>query len=689
MTMMKKIAGTTVIAGFLSLLTASALPCAGTYREWRASLPADYPATRDYLRMLAKWVEYCEVKRYWGGRKLTGPQGRDLSLNYAMALACLVSDPDYDHSINHLSRAVLRSRLNTAVAKMSLDPGFTRFAALILVLAEKDLSSANRKKIMDAIYKHRGLPGVDTEPWGKRADESAEQDSWRVGTKSMFPAFYPDHKEHDRRLDRLQRDWVDLLCTQDMKENRTMVGAPRKPLNRWASGVNFNADYTFDNHFPFHLGYMYDAIETMSLVWTVYKHKGHPIPNTFYWNERNIYDRCLRRFHLWDGRNFYPKGTDWSMYLYGVGEEMSYYAARKFIYNDRVAAAIERGLAASYEWRQKHFNGDLSGFTTYPNVGGMFGDCVFDVVCAYFPNRVLGPWAGGFATEAELNARANGNFRSRVSAYTVTNRTSHRLAKAGDRGWAVIPRNGDHMGSWEGSRAGGTLSGSVVGHCTEFDGGFVSTKTSCFVALPDGKSVLIIEQARSSRQSWKIGNWLFNDQKRTVYHAAGSTVYARRGKSGSIRSPWINIDNKISYIDLDGRSNVFSAAEGDLSPKGTFWLGRYIGYVRFRHAGRAMLILADVTSAQTQAYVAAGEYQLLTTTQAESGAALVKGQDGLWYLVLSNFSRSRQRVSTTLPFTPSSHESITRGRLATAGARVSTVLGGYDTGVFRLRTGGP
>ncbi len=682
-----------------------------TYQQWRASLPADYPTTRDYSRMLAKWVGYCETKGYWDGSKLTGPQGRDLTLNYAMALACLVGGPHYDPTINGLSRAELKSRLNIAVANMPVDPGKTlhvgavRFAAIVLLVAGKDLTSKNADYIMKNILAkreqlYRGNPHASSrayskaratqtpsqEGWVEHADKSAESDSWIVGAKSLFLAFYLNHSEHDQRFYEIQHDWVELLCTLDMKDNTTMVGTPAKPLNQWTSGANFNADYTFDNHFPFHTGYMYDSLETMGLVWTVYKHKGHPIPNTFYWNEKNIYDHCLCHFHLWDGRNFYPTGTDWSMYLYGVGEEMSYYAARKFIYNDKVAASIERGIAASYEWRQKHFDGDLSGFSKYTNHGGLFGDCVFDIVCADFPNLILGPWKGGFATEAELNARARGNFRSWVSRYTITNRTDHRLAKAGEKGWAVIPCNGDHMGIWEGSRVAGTDSGSVVGNFTGFDGGFVSTKTSCFAALPDGKSVLIMEQGDSSQQTWNIGNWIFNNEKRTVYHAGGSTVYDRTGKSGLIPSSWINVDNKIAYIDMESRSDVFSASEADLAPRknSTFWPGRYIGYVEFKHDGRGLLIVANVPAAQTQAYANAGRYELMPTDRPDSGAAVLLGQDGASYLVLSNFSKSGQTIFARLPFAPTSYESITGERLCVEGKNISASLTGYTTGVFRL-----
>jgi hypothetical protein len=663
-----------------------------TYQQWRASLPENYPTTTDYMRVMSKFVKYCDEKSYWNGSKFYDPEGGDITNTYAVMMACLVADPDYDATICGLSKDNLKDRLHIAVQDMSGSGwaavyGCSYRAAMALCVAESEMTAEDVNDLKNHILTNRDARSrVDTDGWVQQAGMSAENDSWPLGARGMFPAFFPDHAEYDWRFEDLQEDWVRLVCTLDMNDNTTMVGSPAKPLNQWTDGVNINADHTFDNHFYIHVGYMHDTLHLIGTVWTVFNEKGHSIPTTFYWNEPNIYNNFLRFLHLWDGRNFYVAGTDWVMYQYGNGSELIYYSGKKFRDNDKVAASVERGIFAHFEWRQKFLDGDLSGFSAY-NPGdpltGNFSQCAYDFATSYFLNLVNCPWTGGFATEAEINARANGNFRSWVSAYTITNRTDHRLAKAGYHGWAVIPRGGDHMGSWENSSVGGTSSGNFEGNYTKFDSGFATTKTSSFTALPDDKSVLIIEQ--STPQAWKIGNWLFNDEKRTAYYARGSIVYDRTGKSGSILSSWFNVDNKIGYIDMQNSSAIFSALEDDIDPgaANTYWPGRYIGYVKFTHTGKGLLIIADVNSAETQDYVTAGNYQLPTTGQSESGAAVLKGQDGDWYLVLSNFSSSAQTVSTTLPFAPASYESVTGQSLSIVGADVSASLAGYTTGVFR------
>lgn len=660
---------------------------AETYWQWRASLPASYPTSVDYMRVMSKWVKFCEQKGYWDGAKCLGPEGRDLTRTYALILACLVADPSYASDIAGLSKDALRSQLRAAIQNWSpRNPGDSYRSAMILCLAEAELGADNVAKLSEFILSHRSAgDAVQTDGWVEQADHSAENDSWPLGARSMFPAFFPDHEEHDACLQALQEGWVELLCTLDMKDNATRVGTPPRPLNQWTGGVNINADYTFDNHFPVHVGYMYDTIHLIGTVGTVFNKRGHPIPSSFYWNEPNIYSNFLRHLHLWDGRNFYGKGTDWSMYQYGVGSELNYYTGKKFRDNDKVAARIERGLFAHFEWRQRFLDGDLSGFSAYPNMGGLFGDCAYDLVTSYFLNLANRPWTGGFATEAELNARANGNFRSWVSAHTTTNRTKHRLAKAGEGGWAVIPRNGDHMGIWEGSHVGGTDSGSVVGNCAEFDGGFAATQTSCFVALPDGRTVLILEQGEVSKQTWKIGNWVFNDDKRVVFHAGGSTLYDRAGKSGSIPSAWLNVDDKIAYIDMAGGSDTFTASETDLTPsRGSYWAGRYIGCIEFAHKGQGLLIVADIPSPDTATYAASGRYRVLTVTGRQSGGALVTGQDDVSYLVLSNFSDEGQTVSTTLPGPVKTYKAMTGEALAVEGADIEALLGAHTTAVFRV-----
>ena len=80
----------------------------------------------------------------------------------------------------------------------------------------------------------------------------------------------------------------------------------------------------------------------------------------------------------------------------------------------------------------------------------------------------------------------------------------------------------------------------------------------------------------------------------------------------------------------------------------------------------------------------AGDYKLLTTGQSESGAAVLMGQDGEWYLVISNFSSSAQTVSTALPFAPSSYEPVTGHTLSIVSADASVSLARNTTAVFRL-----
>ena len=109
------------------------------------------------------------------------------------------------------------------------------------------------------------------------------------------------------------------------------------------------------------------------------------------------------------------------MYFSKTSEEVNYYAYRKYKYNDKVAAFIERNLFAQRDYIVK-----------------TYGERGMDVLWgkdAYLLSIVLGKWTGGYATKEQVDNEARGSFRTFSTTDCVINRTDNRIAKSGSGVW--------------------------------------------------------------------------------------------------------------------------------------------------------------------------------------------------------------------------------------------------------------
>ncbi|OGK02684.1 MAG: hypothetical protein A2487_01000 [Candidatus Raymondbacteria bacterium RifOxyC12_full_50_8] len=678
----------------LLLLVSWSTVFSSAYEQWRDSLPADYPTIKDYTRVLSKALRYAEENGFWheADTIFMDYRGSNYAPAYSMALAQLIADPEYDSSISGLSKSTLMARVHNIISRSTNWYCSGQYAAIILQSIPDSLSQQEKDKMMYRIGTGRdGCAEFDYDPWGDTADTDIEYNFTPLHAYGAYCAFFPEDTATFRTL---QQCWVEVAATKDMQDSFRLIGDPPKPINEWARGINFSSDFTGPNHFGFDMPYMFDPIATMGVTWTLMKAQGRPIPSTYYFNVGNLYDHCLKHYLLWDGVTVYPGGFDWTMYIRGHQSELLFYAGKKFMDNDLVAASLERSIFAHYEWRQKFLNGDLCGFSD--SYVSNFSWLMTAMANCCLINRVNGPWTGGFASEAELNERTRGNHQAWVLSRLTANRTDNRFAKVGTGGWTILPRNGDHMGLWESGSMGqaglnpfdnhGVDWGALYGTVSEFDEGFVSTKTACFAALPDKKSVLIYSPISFYEFRWKTQNWVFNDEQRIVYDSARSLVFDRTNKTATMSGRWFNVDDKIAYVNM--HQSAVSVSEGSLTPQnsGVYWPGRYIGYIKFELLNKktAFIVLPDATAEETRQYAQAAEYHVLATAPVRSGGVALKGQDGYWYLVMSNFTDSIQIVSATLPFIPTINEPVTGNALLMSSSDVSVSLAGYSSGIYRV-----
>lgn len=689
---------------------------AQTYPQWRDSLPKDKVTLADYRRVTSRWLKW--ANQFWTGSKalLSIDNNFDFTGTYALALGCLTADPVYDAGAAGISRTEALNRLNKCLASIqngqtagyahARTPGY-RAAALLLLNSAPAYSDFLRQQIKNS----RNDATVKTDGWVEVSpDESTESDSWPVAAGTVFPAFFQGDAEYQSILNRSREAWMELFATLDMRNNNTVVDG--KSVKDWIDGTNINADYTVDNHDVWHIGYTYDSLRLIGIVWASYNKNNHPIPGTFYYNAIPVYEK-IQPLNLWDGRVAMPAAKDWPQYEYGETKALHWFAYLKARYSDRVAARMELNILRWMEWKQQLHNGSLSGFSRFSNPpANLLVDEAFNVIIAHFFN-VLYPNAVPAATDAELNAACNGEVHAKY-AQAYSYRTDHRFAswsKTKSR-WQIVPRNGgDHMIEYSFNTPAprlGSQSNYDNYNLQKFNGGFAVTGQRgttgainyvAFVPLPDKKSTLAIITTvygsdiagSSSGMEWNMINWIFNGNSRTIHKNNGSINVS--GASSSVKqidSPWINVDNAIGYVNVYSRqtSNLFQYQLSTVNESG--YDGQNLTYIRFgwstsaKPVDHALLAICDATAAQTAQMADGVNARKLDTADLRVRGVWVKGQDGAHYVVVSNFNSGARSVSITLPAQADQTQVITGPAASINGTAYSATIPGMTTSIVRV-----
>jgi len=721
----RKIFSVVIIIAVSAVLAGA--PCrhasAQTYPQWRDGLPKDKVTLADYRRVMSRWAKW--ANQFWTGSKalLSIDRNFDFTGTYALILSCLTADPGYDPAATGISKAEALSRLNSCLASIqngqtasyahAQAPGY-RAAAILLLNSAPDYGEFLRQQIKDARFD----AVVHTDGWVEvSTDQSTEDDSWPVAAGTVFPAFFPNDGEYQSGLNRAHEAWMELFATLDMRDNNTVVeGACVKD---WVDGINVNADYTVNNHDVWHIGYTYDSLRLIGIVWASYDKSGHRIPDTFYYNAPKVYEKIMP-LHLWDGRVAMPAAKDWPQYEYGETKALHWFAYLKARYADRVAARMELNILRWMEWKQQLHNGNLSGFVQFSNPpANLVVDEAFNVAVAYFLN-VLYPNEVPAATDAELNADCNGKVHAQY-AQAYSYRTDHRFAswsRTKSR-WQIVPRQGgDHMIEYSFNSPAprlGATSDYEDYNLQEFDGGFAVTARRgttgainyvAFVPLPDHKSVLSIIttvygseiSGSASGMEWNTINWIYNGNSRTIHTANNSfSVSGTSSPVNTINSPWMNVDDAIGYVTVYSRqtSNLFNYRLSAHSNEG--YDGQNTSYIRFGWStsaspvDHALLVICDATAAQTREMADGANAQKLDTSDVRVRGVWVKGQDGAHYVVVSNFNSSAKSVSITLPAQADQTQMITGGPATINGNNYSATIPAQTTSIVRVgeATGGP
>lgn len=677
------------------------------YERWESELPADYGfTTRDWARAVAlqtraileegqpvsdrtlrlygrpfpglRWVEadaggHVALDPDTDPSKVhVPPNGYIRTIN--SALGPLLNDPHYDPSILGVDREELE-RLARAIVELNVrqphqdwdfggaikghgrGPGlyyfWSHYQALRFVghLLTDEQRAWYEDPLTDGVMGHQMAPRptehVHVSPWGPAGNSAMEENMWGLDNRIPHGIYEKavGAEGWEQSREKLNRDLINACSTWHLQHCTEVVEG--RPVNEWATGNSWWADFAITNHtFP-DVMYSQNAINTACAGAAYFLDAEGEVPATFMYNFDWVARRFLLPLTLWRGRIYSPNEKERTRY----GEAAQYFQAirlgtyLKIKHRDPRMARLERDCLAFGEWSGR-----------------------IQPMRAYLANLLSGV-AVEPSSDADLQQWLSGNaWLWAHSAYTdfAINRTPRRLAVMGSENghsdWTVIPREGDWMLSAWGRMGDGAFSrrrsrffgGGFAGYGEKSDG-----SAHAFVALPDDQTVVLISRAAPDAEApgaqvaprLELLSSDLNAYTRRLRSAEGERVLSREADSGAdvpapLAGPWLNVDDRIGYVVVHPADARFRHGLHANEAHGEFRIP--VAWSLAESTASCTVIVADQPASQTAAFA---QGDACSWIDAEEGISLAsaRGQDGSDYVVAANWFGDRREVQVEVP----------------------------------------
>lgn len=479
-----------------------------------------------------------------------------------------------------------------------------------------------------------------------------------------------------------------------------------KPLREWHVGANFCATYSLDHHNYMNVGYSIICLSNLAMLYFNFKEKKQPVPESLFLHVEDLW-RTVRRFFFADGRLLRIGGDTRMRYTYCQTYVLPALLMIQDLFGDPQAAELEKNYLQLVHHEQEQ-NGD----------GSFFGSrlaAVKDLSYFYYcrlesdPPAVLSQdvyWRRlGLLTEpAPAAVQTNPPclwHEPLEDAYLIRRgNTIRSFVRKGGQGPLALCTVADRsdMAEWQNNLQTEILCNQNEYSIAEKWGmpiheGFLSCgkvlwreeraygegeephvfaeSYSAVAALPDGKTMLLLELARITKEitldcvkvvNWKMPNDLYNNRTR-IYRGKNCEYVCSsiplREETVETASRFLNVDDKISIINADpeqsfvihrpnhrqiiahnGNARLLSSLYADEICQEVAGRKRYSAGTVL--ADTAIAVIADVTAEETSPLAVS------VLRQPVSGmlrAVSCRGVDGRQYTLIANFGNRAAEYS--------------------------------------------
>jgi hypothetical protein len=412
---------------------------------------------------------------------------------------------------------------------------------------------------------------VGTKPnMGYKGNTQAETVSWNSSVLSLAVNMMPDHP-HNKQWDEAAKRYVynTFAAPQDAKDES--IGDDGKAVKDWIVGANIYEDFALENHNRFHMGYLYAGywfhIKGAALYWLT----GRSLPRAFGHHARDVYDRLMLRCMDHDGFVVYVSDNDWRRYhIWAMSCSLHAYMA--LMEGHRLAAALEeRALNKAMDnWRT--MPADFSYDNPY-GCGKAITTVIADTVLLHITCPQPRPTP---LSDAAVQKGRQGTFELKTAKLLThyskaSSFRSYFWGKGPSPVRYVSPRDDSTLLLPLGLNYRGSIGGKPVlekgkAYWNKGEDWFwviqqqgSNGAAEAFVSLPD-EMVVYLERidAASLAEAKTIDNAIAVEKSfrpLTIHFADGQATFIPRqagwlpaGKNGSIKSSWVNIQDRIGYI---------------------------------------------------------------------------------------------------------------------------------------------
>lgn len=514
---------------------------------------------------------------------------------------------------------------------------------------------------LEGVMGHRMSPKPHLRPvvsaWGPAGNTLMEENMWGLGETLVRALYFRKHRVAgwEAVWDEMHQDLVNVCSTWHLQACTEAVEG--KPINAWATGSAWHADFTIENHTWPDVMYTANANGLAAIGAARCLCFLGDVPRTFLYNFDPIARQYVLPLTLWRGRIYFPNDRERERY----GEVCDWFAASaqnlatylKLRHRDPRAARLGRNVLAYVDWATQRKKSVFGGH-------------------AYEESVLGGHVEVTMSSETELQQWLSRNalfWTHPTYKEFAVNRTPHRMAlfgpAKGSIDWAVIPRGGDWVFSQYGRIGEGGFSDRKSAF---FGGGFAAVGRKpggachAMVALPDEKTVLLFSKVpRSDAGAAAPCNVTFellmselSRQRRTVFGEGGAIEFDRDqapAEAAPMPGAWLNVENKAGYLGVHPADAVF--AHGKPYRVASKESIEHRVAVTWPNAPAAahhcLIIVADQAADATRALARRAGARWLDTGNDDVMAALVPAQDGSEYVAAVNGASGPAELRVSLP----------------------------------------
>lgn len=549
----------------------------------------------------------------------------------------------------------------------------------------------------------RKRPPVPTERFGTSYPES---NAWRACILARALLSDPDNGSSEQWRESMLMHLTNALSTPADAEDDTVFDG--RPVREWHAGANLHPNFALEHHGFFHPGYVNRALLSLFSAAYAFEDAGVDPPESLLRNVPEVWD-VQRRLLLWEGNLAYPAGDDYPRYCWGLLYLLPVLVFAQHELEDVVARRAELALADLLR-REQQANGDgsfsagrleawrqvieerppLAPLRPAPSVyyRTQVDGAFYPALAHWWHRRREAPEP---ASDAQMDDELCEPF-SEPDCGLVFQRSPKRFAswswnayRCGAQG-LVLPREGDHMAEWQGNLVsrftvrGAQCDRRVLEHHEHvFENGFATSGRLAvcensiehrlgFVALPDGRTTVCLSRARTLRPvemlmheglCLNIANDLFNDNCRRVYCADNACELPGVGaprEEMSIESLWLNVDDMLGVVALDGQERFILSIDGERRAAGHSLCYHEVlrPSVKRSRTLLANALLEDSAVALVTSIDAEETARWLawhlgpSLSNAEARALTIRGEDDVWYLVAMGLGNEDAEVHLPL-----------------------------------------